>query len=134
MPPSTPLPNGWIITAKGKRLNLSELITKSNKPISDKNIDLKDKVSPQRKPKNQPNVQGFMPDTSHVAAPPIIEVDESNHDDNSNTTLADITGVTIRKPKFLKERPVNPMEEASKALAEITSDLANMNKPKAIKR
>lgn len=120
---ASPVPSGFIRTAKGKLLNLAELKAKAKKPI--KELDLKNKIGVQRRPGPQtPTAQGFIPDTSTVAKPPefnsiIDKVEESIYDEN--TTLADITGVIIDKTTSQK----NPHSiNASEALAEITSDLS----------
>ncbi len=116
-----------VVTARGFVLNFEELAMKAKKPLRASNIDLKDKIEPQKMPSRQINIAGFVPDISKVAKP--MKATEqataqlATPPEEPQPSMADLTGVTVDTPTRFKEKPADPTAAANETLREIITDL-----------
>lgn len=125
---------GIIRTMRGANLNMYELRMKSKKPLSQQG-DLKDKVATRQMPPKQLSVVGFMPSMEGIAAPiqstetaperlrPMRPMGGKEILDEDETTMADLTGIIVDKPRQLKERPSDPNAVVDKRFEEIMGEL-----------
>ncbi len=128
------LGQGWVTTARGKELNLDELIAKAKKPINAG--DLKNTVPQAPAPaRTAVNVRGFTPSagtapkTVAVAAAPEAPKVESKappsaYTGGEATSVADMTGIKVNQVKYLKDKkPKDPQAVAHAALGEVLGEL-----------
>lgn len=110
---------GVVITARGERLSMDELIMRSQKPKSQEG-DMKDTVPSRKAPPRQLNMRGFVP--SAVGVPAQIGTQRVEIVKPA-ASIADFTGIKIDTPKRLKSRPQDTEEATNEALREIMTDL-----------
>jgi hypothetical protein len=117
--------HGTVLTAKGVRLNMDELMMKARRPMKLVG-DQKDTIKSAPRPAAQSRVRGFVPSAQGVPDP-IVQVVETVQDDGPS--MADYTGLTVDNPRSLKEKPVDSMAVATDTLQEIMGDLKQYATP-----
>lgn len=122
-------------TARGGFVNMMELRNKAKRPLV--MGDQKDKIEPQKQPPKQVNIQGFMPSMAGVVQPPLAEKPAEKErvvyeavPEEDEQTMADVTGIIVDRPKFLKEKPGDPLEAADSTLKGIMGELAQYRQRK----
>lgn len=109
-----------VITARGERLNMAELIMRSKQVVNE------EKVTPRKPPARQINVRGFMPSAEGVPTRPMAA--KSDEVKKPAPSLADLTAVKVDKPTRLRGKVADPAAAVDETLAEIMGDLEQHDK------
>ena len=128
---------GYVTTARGDSLNIDDLVAKSKRPIGlkEEKSTIKKKADPARR--KQINVRGFRPAQGESKPPEAKGVKEqvveqkvpisAYNDGKAAGSLADVTGIKVKKSATTKQ-PDKPLAEAtSDALGDILGTLEDSN-------
>lgn len=131
---------GIITTARGNSLNLDMLIEQAKRPLGMKESKSEIKKTPV--PKRRPvNVRGFVPAQGEAEIPEVpedikeelakreaakVKSSYRRADGGKAQSMADLTGIRLDKPKYLKKEDLEgkkPTEQAEETLNDILGDL-----------
>lgn len=127
---------GYVTTARGESLNMDQLIREqTRRPLTDaEKASLKSEIKPTKRPRNPINVRGHMPssgqekvpDVQHSAKKPRSPEHPTRSDSRPGgdvKTIADFTGIKVKKPVRLKEKPENAEKASQEILGDIMDEL-----------
>lgn len=138
------MPRGYVTTARGEVINMDALKESATSPLvkQPKSEIQKKKVS-RRRPLN---IRGYKPTAGSATVPempdevrealahkegkkPERKATPSSFSESGKVeSMADITGLKIKEPKHLKEKPKDAAQASSEALGEILTELQGGNK------
>ena len=128
---------GHVTTARGDSLNFDDLVAKSKRPIGlkEEKSTIKKKPDPSRR--KQLNVRGFRPAQGESKLPEATAVPEqvaeqkapisAYNDGKEADSLADVTGIKVKKKATTKKPDKPAVEAASDALGDILGDIEASN-------
>lgn len=118
---------GHVRTMRGALLNMTELRSKSKKPVQS-NVDQKDKVQVRKEVPKANNIRGFVPSMEGVAIRSAsrqekvaAQIEALAIEDRP--TLADMTGIVVDKPLPGQGKSEDPLADAGEVLKGIIDNI-----------